>query len=179
MADPRSITVADIILEPVVVKVGSTNIGVTEGGVRLRIEQEVVEQKVDQYDGPINTWRTGLMVSVTFRMLQPSYTNMALVLWGSTARSSGGTALGMGGKVPGANDAQTDGVTINLHPAKTDDATLTRDVNIWKCVPIEVGEISYGKDGTPSIEVTFKGHLDTSKTAAGKGLLDFGLTAAT
>jgi len=178
MADPRSVSVSDIKLEPMVVKIGGTNYGTTVGGISISIEITSVEQRADQYDGPLNTWLTGIGCTVTFTMLETDYTAMAAVFKQSTLRSTGGTAVGFGGRVPAAYDAQTNGVTINLHPAATDDGTLTRDINLWKALLTDVRPIGYGPDGTTKWEVTFKAHLDTS-LAAGKMLADFGLTAAT
>ena len=178
MADPRSVSATDIKLEPMVVKIGGTNYGVTDGGVTLTIEHSTVEQRCDQYDGPLNTWFQGIACSATFTLLETDYTLMSIALLASTLRSTGGTAVGIGGKVPASLDAQSNGVTINLHPAGTDDGTLTRDINIWKALATEFRPLEYAKDKVTKFEVTFKGHLDTSKTA-GKMLADFGLTAAT
>lgn len=179
MADPRSITVADIKLQPMTVKIGSTNIGVTDGGLSLEIEQQTLEQRCDQYDGPVNTWLLGKAVSISVKVLQLSLANLQLLIWGATTRSTGGSAVGIGGKVPGANDAQTDGFTLNMHPAASDTTSLASDVNAFKVIVDKIGTITYGKEATVSAEVTFKPHIDTSKVAAGNAMLDFGLTAAT
>lgn len=179
MAVVFTLTQSSITLEPMRVTIGGVAMGGTKGGVKITVKHEEQEVTVDQYGRtPVKSFNAGDRIEIKFTLAESSYANLAKVLRTSTLRSTGGTAVGVGGLYAGSKDSTSDAVALLFHPINTDDGTLTRDINVWKATCDDVGELMYGPDGATMFETTWHAYLDTSKTA-GKMLIDFGLTAAT
>lgn len=161
------------------VEIGGTDVGFTEGGVEVSINSAQVVLKGDQYGiTPLNTKNNGDEVHVAFTLKETTLANLNRVLSAGTLRSVGGSAVGVGGNLSASIDGLTRAVAILLHPLDTDDATLTKDINIWKGLPTGDIKIKYGPDKEAMFAVSFLCLPDTTKTA-GKQIIDFGLTAAT
>ena len=179
---PGTITVdaTKIRLDNYRVNVGGTDMGLTEGGVEIAIQQKIVEITGDAYGiTPLNTKNAGVRVTVKFAVKETLYNGKLSKIWHEgTLRSTGGDAIGFGGKLAGELDGLTNAVAIILHPLDQADATLTFDINVWKAIPIGDPVIKAGPDKETIYEVTFLALRDSTKTA-GKQLIDVGLAAAT
>ncbi|HYE91293.1 MAG TPA: hypothetical protein VEA38_09750 [Terriglobales bacterium] len=172
-------TIGDVTLENMRVTIGGTAMGMTLGGVTISFTGKKTVARADQYgDSIIKSWNGGIGIRAKFGLLETTYANMAKVLREATLRSSGGTAVGIGGLFAGSKISTTDGVALLFHPLAIDDGTLTRDINIWRAVPDVPEPFKYGPDQVNAFMVEYEGELDLSKTA-GKMLADFGLAAAT
>lgn len=162
------------------VTIGGTDIGFTEGGSEIVINSSVVELTADQTGiTPLDTRNNGSRVTVKIVFAEAAtYATLKKALHDGTLRSSGGTAVGVGGTLSGTRVGLTDAVAIILHPLDKDDSVLTNDINIWKAVADGQTRIKYGPNAKTLYETTFICLPDTSKTA-GKQIIDFGLAAAT
>lgn len=162
------------------VTLGGVSMGGTEGGVEISIQgpQTIITQ--DQTGvTPLNTKSNGDVVEIKMAFLEvATYAKLASVLHGGTLRSVGGTAVGVGGKLSGTIDGLTNAVALILHPLDLDDATLTNDINVWKCIQKPGTTLKYVGSAKTMYEVTLLALLDSTKTI-GKQLIDFGLAAAT
>ena len=172
-------TASNIRLDVCQVSIGGTDIGFTEGGVDIGIDCQQIVITSDQYGAtPLNTKNTGSVVTVKFVLKETSYANLAKCLYESTLRTTGGSAVGVGGLLAGAVDGLTVAVALLLHPVDIANGTLTNDVNVWKAVPRPGWKTKLGPNKETLFEVEFLALRDSSKTA-GKQLIDLGATAAT
>lgn len=162
------------------VTLNSVSMGLTEGGVEIAIQSAVTELTGDQTGiTPLDTRNNGSRVTIKMAFLETAtYAKLKAVLFDGTLRSSGGTAVGVGGVLSGVRVGLTDAVALIMHPLDIDDGTLTNDINVWKVVALGDITIKYVGSAKTVYEVTLLALIDSSKTA-GKQLIDFGLTAAT
>ena len=158
----------------------AVSMGLMEGGIEVSGQSGVTELRADQTGiTPLDTRNNGSRVTVKCAFLETNtLAKLKSVLHDGTLRSSGGTAVGVGGILSGVRVGLTDAVAMILHPLDIDDGTLTNDINVWKCVALGDITIKYIGSAKTVYEQTFLALLDTSKTA-GKQLIDFGLAAAT
>lgn len=181
MATAFTPTPTNILLPNMRATIAGTAMGLTVGGVEVTHNPEWHKVGSDQYGGMnVQGFHIGDEVSVKFGLAEFSYANLAKALGPtSTLRSSGGTAVGVGGLYAGAKIATAVGVALIFHPLDEDDSSLVDDINVWeailRCDPIQFG--GKGK-GELVLNVTADVYADTSKTQ-GKMLIDFGLAAAT
>lgn len=179
MATAFTLTAADLRLDNHRVTIGGTAMGGTIGGVEFAVNTEVLEVTVDQYGKTVvQTYNVGDAVMVKLTLAESTLANLNRALHTSTLRSSGGTAVGVGGLFAGAKVGTTAAVALIFHPIDKDDAVLTHDVNVWKAICRRCSPIKHGPDQITLFETEWLVLLDTSKTA-GKMLIDFGLAAAT
>lgn len=179
MATAFTLTPGDIRLDNMRVTIGGTAMGGTVGGVEISVTHETLEQTVDQYGKtPVQTFNQGDRVTVKFGLAESTYANLAKSLGTGTLRSSGGTAVGVGGKFSGAFVGSSVAVALIFHPLDKDDSAVTNDINVWKAVCLRCDPIKYGPDQMTMFATEWLAIVDTSKTA-GKQLIDFGLAAAT
>jgi hypothetical protein len=128
----------------------------------------------------VQMFNTGDEVKVKFGLAEFSYANLAKALGpSSTLRSSGGTAVGVGGLYAGAKVGTTVAVALIFHPLDEDDTSLVDDINVWKAWA-RCGAMQFGGKGKGELILPVECEVmaDTSKTQ-GKMLIDFGLAAAT
>lgn len=172
-------TIGSIRLDNQRVTLAGSEVGTTKGGVTVTYQAGVLEVTGDQYGiTPLNTYSTGDRITIKFALMESTYATLTKLMHGSTLRTTGGTGLGIGGKLSSSFVGTTIASAIILHPLDTDDGTLTKDVNIWKAVPISLSPVKFGPDEVTIWECEFVAIVDTGKTA-GKQLIDFGLAAAT
>jgi len=159
---------------------GGTSMGLMEGGVEISIQSGVTELTADQTGVmPLDTRNNGSRVTVKMAFLETAtLAKLKSILHDGTLRSSGGTAVGVGGILSGVRVGLTDAVALILHPLDIDDGTLTNDINVWKVVALGDVSIKYSGAAKTMYECTFLALPDAAKTA-GKQLIDFGLAAAT
>lgn len=173
-------TPGNIILPNMRITIGGSAMGLTIGGVEIECTSEWLKATSDQYGSMVvNQFNTGDDVKVKFGLHEFSYANLNRALGvTSTLRSTGGTAVGLGGLYAGAKSV-SQAVALIFHPLDEDDTSLVDDINVWKAI-LHCEAISFGGKGKSETQLNVNCDViaDTSKTQ-GKMLVDFGLAAAT
>lgn len=173
-------TPTGLVLDVMRVSIGGTAMGLTKGGVEISVTSEWLKVMSDQYGKtPLQMFNVGDDVSIKFALHEWSYANLNRALGPtSTLRSTGGTAVGVGGLMAGSKIGTTVAVALIFHPLDVDDGTLTDDINVWKAICTRCEPIKWGPEQEIVLATEWSVIADTSKTA-GKMLIDFGLAAAT
>lgn len=181
MAIAFTATPSGILLPNMRVTIAAVAMGLTKDGVEVDSKTDWLMVSNDQYGTmPVQAFNQGDQVTVRFKLAEFSYANLAKALGpASTLRSTGGTAVGLGGLYAAAKVGTTVASALIFHPLDEDDTSLIDDINVWKailkCEPIQFGGLGKG-ELVLGVECLVIG--DTTKTA-GKMLIDFGLAAAT
>jgi len=162
------------------ITINGVAMGLTKGGVEINVSTAWVNATADQYGSMrLNMFSAGDEVTVKFGLAEFSYANLNYALGTtSTLRSTGGTAVGVGGLYSGAKVGTTVAVALIFHRLTIDDGTISDDINVWKAILTRCDPIKYSNDEPVTLMTEWSVIADTSKTA-GKMLIDFGLAAAT
>src|SRR3990167_4899405 len=100
MATAFTATPSGILLPNMRVSIGGTAMGLTKNGVMIHCATDWLLQAYDQYGTmPVQAWNLGDRVEgLSFTLAEFSYANLQRALGPtSTLRSTGGTAVGIGG----------------------------------------------------------------------------------
>lgn len=175
-------TASGILMPNMRVSIAGTAMGLTEGGIEIIPQSDWLKVPTDQYGtSTAQMFSLGDNVDLRFGLMEFSYANLNRALGTtSTLRSTGGTAVGLGGLYAAAKVGTTVAVALIFHPLDEDDTSLIDDINVWKAVCTKCEPLQYGGIGKGKLTLMTEWHatLDTSKTA-GKMLIDWGLAAAT
>ena len=181
MATAFTPTPSGILLPNMRINIAATAMGLTIGGVEVECNPEMLRISSDQYGNMIvQMYNTGDEVKLKFGLTEFSYANPAKAVGPtSTLRSTGGTAVGVGGLYAGAKIGTSVAVALIFHPLDEDDTSLIDDINVWKAI-LRCGPMQFGGKGKGELILPIECDViaDTSKTQ-GKMLIDFGLAAAT
>ena len=179
MAIAFTATPSGIVAPNMRVNIAGTAMGLTKGGVEITCTTDWERVTSDQYGSSImQMFNRGDNVKIKFGLLEFSYANLERALGkASTLRSTGGTALGLGGLMAASKIGTTIAVALIFHPLDVDDGTISSDVNVWKAVCTRCDTIKQGLEYV-NLMTEWDAIIDTTKTA-GKQLIDFGLAAAT
>lgn len=172
-----TITPGNFFLEAARITIDGTDIGATKGGFSVKPNISRVVATCDQHgDTPVKSWNKGVTVQIKFGLLETSYANLLRILHReATSFSTGGTAVGLGGKYAGEI---TSTKAIIARPVTTAAGDGSRDITIPKAVMVDVDEIKVGPDQEIMFMTTWEAELDTTLTR-GKQMATFGLNTAT
>jgi hypothetical protein len=140
-----------------------TELGLTEEGSVLRIEQEQTAIFTEEHAGPVTKVMTRERVTCELILKQWDAVQLAAVIPGSI--NTGGTKI-TGGRVPGINLSGTDyAKRLWLHPLQTTDTTdVTDAVYIHLAIPQpQPIEARFDNESAALIGVVFEGIVDTSQ----------------
>lgn len=139
------------------------DLGATIGGVDLTIEEEMIDQKVDQYLAPVGKLVIGLRVTGTLTLAEFDNDNLRDLVNTSLHHSaSGKEKIVIPGRVPG--EQILSGAALVLHPLALDDSDVTEDVTISNCL-FTPGLTVPLKNELRVLPCSFEGFADTSGAA--------------
>ena len=148
---------ADVASDP---GAGWEDVGGTNGGVRVAINQTYTELAVDQIVDPVGSRLTARVAMVSTSLAEMTMDNLARVLNNEEPTPDiGFTAF----EPPNDNSATQPLYRALLFDGHAPDG-LVRRVIVRKVLSVESVESSYSKDGQTLYPVSFKGHFVDSTT---------------
>ena len=141
------------------------DLGKTKDGLELSMEVSSVEIKSNQTgEILIDELPNGYSVAVSMSLLEMSAENWDLIVGngaGGSFTPSGGTALtgyGSNGLYKSLLDKSGE---LVLHPVAREASDKSRDVTIWKCIPLSES-ISFSGTEEQVMSISFKAYIDES-----------------
>lgn len=147
---------------PCAVNFKGTDLGLTKGGVEVKISTTTTDINVDQFgDSVIDTVIKGRAVTVTVPMAERDLTKLGAVIPGSTLVTSGSAKKlvvqsGVGQSLRALAGA------LSLHPTASADTDKSRDFNVPLAMCAGDMTFSYKVDEQRVFSVEFNGFVDLS-----------------
>ena len=164
-------TPADIKIAPASVTYKTVDLGNTKGGVTVSVDTDYTDVTTDQFGSSMLDKRAlGEHVTVTVPLVEYTQANIGTALPLSTDVSGSRKNLG---SLPGTSMLGLSGRLV-IRPVGTSGA---EDIIVHKAVVEDVADISISPEEERITEVTFRGFIDTTRTA-GDYLVQFGDSTA-
>ena len=139
-----------------------TDVGGTNDGVKLNIDQTYAELEVDQIVDRVGSRLTKRDFTVATTLAEPTLTNLALVLNGGTAASGSGYASF---EPSFASSATQPTYKALLFDGWAPGGAFTRRAIVRKVLSVKATEQAYTKDKMTVFAVEFAGHYVSSSIA--------------
>jgi hypothetical protein len=139
-----------------------TDVGGTQDGVKLTIDQSYTELEVDQVVDRVGSRLTKRDFTVETSMAEPTLANLSLSLNGGTSASGAGYASF---EPSFASSATQPTYKALLFDGWAPGGTFTRRVIVRKALSTDAVEIAYTKDKQTLYSVKFSGHYVSASIA--------------
>lgn len=156
----------------------SVDIGFTDlDGLKIKPERNDVKKEFDQYGKTlVGMLSGGENLSVSLKLAQWNTANWKIAIpQAMRYTSTSGTKITLG-RIPGrdfANDAKL--LTLHRFPDAT--GVKTYDIQLYKCVCVEIGEVENSSQKGTLLPLTFQAFVDTTR-ANGRLLGEIGVPGA-
>lgn len=142
-----------------------TDVGGTDGGVKLSVDQKFTELTVDQIVDSVGRRLTQREVMLDTNLAEPTLANLSMAMNGGTAATGSGFASLEPLNVTSATQPTYIAVIMDGYAPGTTQ-TFRRRVIARKCLNTSRLDMAYSKDKQTFIPVTFSAHYVSSSIAS-------------